>query len=270
MLTDRPQNYLLLHQVKQLAYNFREDIAQLWVIQKIMIDGTQSQQQGVAWFELFKKAVAFRIAHETKLGVIFAKLSSLNLAPFQWCFILEAANEFNAVQITYNYAESMPSIPPTTDLLVAAEIAKAQVDLAEENKQTHRKFQTFDRSAEQIAVDSNAVYERIYCRSKRGLCRIWIQSSVPKKSWDIFIRDIVQHPEQYAQSAPDDVLDFLRRYHKQDDTNLAWAALSDVVTSDEQLSMHVNQVLYQMRTFENDGKLDQIVYDVINERWEKH
>ena len=218
--------------------------------QKFMLDENFSPQQGVAWYEIFKKDVAFRTANISKLNVVFAK-STLRLTPYEWCFILQASGGIN---VALNYANSMPSITSSTDLLEACESAKAKVDVEKENKPTNRNFFRIDWFAPKIAWHANYAYTTSFMEDAQEAFVFSGFGLVFKKdAFQIFIKEIAQHPANYDEGATNTVIDFLRRFHREEETDATWRSLAGLILESkgtDHLNMHCNQVLYTMETYE--------------------
>ena len=271
-LTPREENFLLLQQVAANVLHYQIDVYNLWQIDRLMFDlRDRDIQIALAWFQIVKADVNYRARNAKELSKLIdavEKDQNKLLSSYAACYIC-GANE-RALNVLASYYSARPPIKPTSELTSAAQ--EAQNEVMEEYVQyvRTRVFVSLLHAFSNV-IANTPNYDAPWLRDVRILYSYSTFRDVVKETaFNNFLHEIAVRSMHYSTDAKEVVEDFIRRYTDRDSDKLKFQSLEQSLASEKDIFGPTKQLLQAMREYRNDQKMDQLSYDFLNMRWDKH
>lgn len=270
-LTPREPNFLLLQQVLTVLH-YDIDVFNLWQIDRLMFDlKDRDLQVALAWFRNVQADVNYRAKNATELSkLIHAVEHDPNklIGSYDACYICGANDR--ALNVLASYYSARPSIQPTPELILEAQTAHKQVEAEYVEFMRVQDFTGFLQAVTKVLANTKN-YDAPWLQDVRTLYSYsTFRDIVRDTAFNNFLHEIAVNPMHYAIDAKEVVEDFVRRFTKTDADKLKFQSVEQSLENDKDIYGPTTQLIQAMREYRNDQKMDQLSYDFLNMRWDKH
>lgn len=265
-MTPRHDNYVLLHQIANPELlHFVADTSYLWKIGQLV--RASEYDHYLQYFNVFKSDMLYRSTHNAELTKL---VKNKGMWDFAMVYVAQSTHP-RGLPLMSAFFDS--GLPPTQELIDQQKKVNTPITLEHQTAQRTLKFE------ELLAAFANAIKHTKDFRTPwmKEMMKLYhtskFSSTLEQLAFTNVLRDLELNSSLYQDDAKSVLSDFLRRYTTKDgDINnvVPFQQNLNALKYNEDIFAPVKQLLETMAAFRNDGKMDALAYEFLNQKWEQH